>query len=391
MTIVISTPEARGGAIRAGLQLGDELAEIVDGDIAKMEGKHDKDLEEELDLNTDVIPLPARTEFRDVASVVNPSDRNHENVLIWTSLIDNLQVTDYDLVHIHNPVPIGGMVSVAVACRRAEVPYCVTTHGIRKVPTLPDQLEMNGLNTAIYNWSVLKPYKWVLRNAAHLFALSDGDKKLLQNMFPGQSISVTGNGVPLNPPMEEAGSIRDRLDINRSKPLVLFVGKLMASKGVDDLLCAFEKLDVDCTLVIIGDEVESGYAERIATMDENSVKYLGYVDKKTLNLLYQSADLFAFPTRSDVYPLCILEALASRTPVISTSVGGIPEQLSDDCGVIIPPNSPDRLATELTALITDERRRTQLSGRAMQRAREQFSWERVAISVATEYQRFLNQ
>lgn len=388
LNVVIATPKARGGAVRAGLQFGAHLDKLVSVDTIKMQGDHDDVLAEEIELDEAINQLPSYTLFRDICRHIINSEQNYSNTLIWTKLDPPQNLQSYDLVHIHNAVPLGGMLSVAVHCWLADVPYCVTTHGISKIPDFPESMEMPTPVAFIFKLGFLQPYWWVLRNAAHLFALSERDAASLRRRFANQSISVLPNGITPNLPSKDAADVvSERTNISSSTPLLLFVGKLMASKGVADLFTAYEQLDNNARLVLVGPLTNQRFADRIEEID--GAEHLGYVDQSLLDKLYQRADVFVFPTRSDVFPLVTLEAMAAKTPVVTTTVGGLPEQVTNQIGVLVPARSPERLAIEIDDLLADDERRALMEEQALKRAQEHFSWESIATQAVAEYDRII--
>lgn len=388
LNVVIATPKARGGAVRAGLQFGAHLDGQVSVNTMKMQGDYDDILADELGLKEPINQLPSHTFLRDICSRLINSDQNYSNALIWTKLNPPQNLQSYDLVHIHNAVPLAGMLSVAVHCWFAGVPYCVSTHGISKIPDLPESMEMPTPVALIFRLGFLQPYWWVLRNAAHLFALSERDAARLRRRFADQSISVLPNGVTPNPPSKDAADVvAERTSIASSTPLLLFVGKLLASKGVADLLTAYEQLDNSARLVLVGPLSDQRFADQIDEID--GAEHLGYVDQLLLDNIYQRADVFVFPTRSDVFPLVTLEAMAAQTPVVTTSVGGLSEQVTDQTGVLVPARSPERLAIEIDDLLADDERRALMGEQAFKRVQEHFSWERIAMQAAAEYDRII--
>ncbi|WP_435196360.1 glycosyltransferase family 4 protein [Natronomonas sp. EA1] len=386
LNVVVATPKARGGAIRAGLQFGEHLNRYLPTRTVKMRGKHDELLVEELSLSDGITPIPSNTGLRDICELAINSDENICNTFVWTRLNQPDPLKSYDFVHIHNAVPLWGMVSVALSCKAAGVPYCVTMHGISKIPELPESTNMSKPVKFMFENGFLRPYWWVLRNATHLFALSEGDAQTVRNRFPDQSVSVLPNGVSPNPPSANAQkTVAQEIDIAASTPLLLFVGKLIPGKGIEDLLTAFEQLDHQARLLIVGPCENPSYVERI---DNNpAADYLGYVDQSRLDSLYQCADVFVFPTRSDVFPLVTLEAMAAQTPVITTEVGGLPEQITEETGILLSPQTPTELTNALDELLNDEQRRIEMGKNAIERVRRQYSWESIAERAASVYER----
>lgn len=392
LNVVVSTPESRGGAIRAGLQLGEYLADYVKVDNLKMAGEHDEALVEELNLDAGLSTTPSRTLFRDIAGSVIDTTVNLENTVIWTELSTPKPLKDYDIVHVHNAVPLWGLLSVTLRCRITNVPYVVTTHGISKLPDLPDNVDLSKLQSLVFKQLYLRPYLNTLANAAHLFALSEGDKQRLTEYVPGQSVSVVPNGVSINRTDERTkAAVAEGLQLNRDKPILLFVGKIMRSKGVTDLLDAYEQLDTNCTLVVVGPPKDDELIERLKRYTQAEVRYLGYTKQDRLDALFKLADLFVFPTRADVFPLVTLEAMAAETPVVTTNVGGLPEQISEETGILVEPDDSEAITKAVDEFLKDKERLQNASDASLKRVRENFSWEKVAEETTTTYIDILKQ
>ena len=96
-------------------------------------------------------------------------------------------------------------------------------------------------------------------------------------------------------------------------------------------------------------------------------------DAPELLELFQQADLFCLPTYGDAAPWAVLEAMACGTPVLSTAVGGIPDQLDHGrAGVIVGHGQPRALGEAIDALLEDRGRREQLGERARARCEERY-------------------
>jgi len=392
LNVVVSTPKSRGGAIRAGLQLGERLADYVDVDNLKMEGEYDQALVEELSLSEGLSTTPSRTLFRDIAGSIIHTPLNFENTVIWTELSTPKPLDDYDIVHVHNAVPLCGLLSVALQCRVAGVPYVMTTHGISKLPNLPNNADMSKWQSLVFNQLYLRLYLNTLANAAHLFALSESDKQGISKYIPQQSVSIIPNGVSINEINgQKQEKALEKLQLDKSCPLLLFVGKIMESKGVRDLLDAYLRIDADCTLVVVGPPKNDSLVNRMNKIPDSDVRYLGYTEQMQLDALFKSADLFVFPTRADVFPLVTLEAMAAGTPVVTTTVGGLPEQISDQVGTLVEPKDTESIASAIDEFLYNEERRQMASEAALRRVREKFSWETVAERTAKEYIEILKQ
>jgi glycosyltransferase involved in cell wall biosynthesis len=157
----------------------------------------------------------------------------------------------------------------------------------------------------------------------------------------------------------------------RDQPLhLLFVGGDFTRKGGDVLLKAFRQISpsVGAVLHLVTNSPEAPEGEpRICV-------YRGVApNSERLLELFRQADIFVFPTRADCLPLAIMEAMAAGLPVITTQVGALPEAvLAGETGLIVPPDSPEALASAINLLAADPGLRAQLGFRARERALECF-------------------
>ena len=90
----------------------------------------------------------------------------------------------------------------------------------------------------------------------------------------------------------------------------------------------------------------------------------------------READLYVHATRADNHPLAVLEALAAGLPVIASRVGGIPEQLTAETGVLFESGDPQGLAAAISGLLDDPDRRARMGAAAAADARARFSLDR---------------
>ena len=100
---------------------------------------------------------------------------------------------------------------------------------------------------------------------------------------------------------------------------------------------------------------------------------------------FQAADLYLHPARADTFPLAVIEALACGTPVVATTVGGIPEQVrglnlgadgGSATGLLVPPAEPDAMARAIVDLVGNPALRRRLGENAARDARARFDVDR---------------
>ena len=204
------------------------------------------------------------------------------------------------------------------------------------------------------------------RSARHLVAWSQWAKDSLVADYgvPAGTITVIPPGIDTA-----------RWDFDRSArrpgPVnLLFVGGDFARKGGDTLLEAFARLprSLDVHLHIV--TKTRGVGEGLPRV---TVWHDVQPNSGPLLDLFAQADLFVFPTRGDCLPLAVMEALASGLPVVTTTVGALPEAVTHgETGWIVPPSDPDALADALAALASDGALRARLAAQARRVGRERF-------------------
>jgi colanic acid/amylovoran biosynthesis glycosyltransferase len=174
-------------------------------------------------------------------------------------------------------------------------------------------------------------------------------------------------------------------------PVVLCVGRLVAKKGIDDLIRAAAASTTRFDTVIIG---EGPLADSLAELAvqlgvADRVRLVGALEHSSVLALRHSADVFCLPCKigpdgdRDSMPVVIKEAMAAGLPVVSTDEVGVPEMvLHGGTGWLVPPGDPVALARALDELVSDPqlRRRMGEAGRAI--VAERFDLRQQAQAVA---------
>ncbi|HEY6317196.1 MAG TPA: glycosyltransferase [Acidimicrobiia bacterium] len=138
---------------------------------------------------------------------------------------------------------------------------------------------------------------------------------------------------------------------------ILAVGRLSHEKGHLMLLAAVAELrrrSVFARCTLVGDGPLRGRLEAEAKRleIEDVVTFTGAVSQDEMPAFFARADIFCQPSFAEGIPVVLMEAMAVGLPVVSTSVAGIPELVTDGhAGVLVPPGRPDLLADALSRLV----------------------------------------
>jgi glycosyltransferase involved in cell wall biosynthesis len=110
-----------------------------------------------------------------------------------------------------------------------------------------------------------------------------------------------------------------------------------------------------------------------------------------LKRLYEQSDIFVLPSRGDLSPVVILEAMAMELPVISTNVGGIRELVGDGVtGFVIPPDDEETLASRLRVLVSDGSLRRQFGKEARITVERRFNLDRCIGTIIDHLKKAAN-
>lgn len=167
------------------------------------------------------------------------------------------------------------------------------------------------------------------------------------------------------------------------------VGRLSREKGFDDALEALARLrrrGVEAGLLIMGEGAMRGELEALVTEHDltDRVMMPGYVREAGRCLPLLGA--FVLSSLTEGMPISILEAMAAGTPIVSTSVGEVPEMLDGGrAGLLVPPGEPAELARAMERLAGDAGLRERLAGEASRRRASLYSPEGMARAYLELY------
>ena len=234
--------------------------------------------------------------------------------------------------------------------------------------------------------------RFAYRHADCVIANSEFTRDQLLNLgVDPKRIAIIHPGVDLERfrPGYETADLRQAIGLQEHQKLILSVGRLSRRKGFDQVIAALPALidsgiDVHYAVVGIGEDREylglhalkHGVAER--------VHFLGHVEPADLPRWYQAADVFAMPNRAvnsdtEGFGMVYIEAAACGTPSIAGCAGGTGSAVLDGhTGLRVDGNHLDGVRNALQRILGDARLASHLSEAAIERARNEFSWEQVA-------------
>jgi len=219
------------------------------------------------------------------------------------------------------------------------------------------------------SWPVGAVQSLVYRRCDRIVVLSPYWRDVLAMRADERKLVVLPNAVDADAYDPEYGA---------DPPRVVFVSTLIERKGVAELIEAVDALaaaDVDVRVDLAGDGPYRDQVEALADRHE-SVRYHGYVSEARKRELLDRGSVYVLPTHAECLPIAMLEGMAGGNAVVATPVGGIPDVVDEDGGVLVPPGDPEALADALAGLLSDPERIERAGRHNRALVRESYTWER---------------
>jgi len=297
------------------------------------------------------------------------------------------------------------------------IPHVISAHSLE--PLRPWKAEQLGGGYRVSSWIERTAYE----AADAIIAVSAGMRTDVLRCYPHidpARVHVVHNGIDVTtwaaPRDTEQRAAADaviaRFGIDRSRPAVVFVGRITRQKGLPYLLRAVEQLPPDVQVVLcagapdtaeIAQEVATAVAQ-LQTQRDGVVWIEQMLPRAELIAVLDACTAFVCPSIYEPLGIVNLEAMAVGLPVVGTATGGIPEVIDDSVtGFLVPidqaddgtgtPTDPDRyvadLAQALTRMVADPEAARRMGAAGLERAREHFSWEAIADRTIEVYRAVL--
>lgn len=301
-------------------------------------------------------------------------------------LWSEIEAADAILIHFHYQFAslIAGWI-----CRMRRKPYVVFSHGsLNRYGVSGRSPWRKRLYLRLLEWGNLYCAQFV---AYHSEEEMESSIRVGRSCVVPNGIDPRSFGV-----MPRRGFFRGQHAELLEKTVFLYLGRLDAGKGLELLLPAFKRLAAVCPnvhLVLAGGD-ERGYRSTveqwIASLGLHlSVTLTGLISGETKLGVFQDADCYVLPSRSEGLSIAMLEAMYVGLPVIVTDRVGLWRTIQEQpCGWVVPFNEDRLFEAMLQAARSSER--VELGERGRSLIRSQFTWDTIARNLIARIQEYLN-
>lgn len=304
-------------------------------------------------------------------------------------------IREADVVHLYYPSPLGAYLGARMA-RAAEKP---TALSIMSQIGMDTSSAHRGRLYRAAAWGVNRgPLRYAADHADVIFSPSPGYLAANPHIARHERRAILlplGADLTRFRPDLPRDHVRRKHGIPDGVPIVLFLGSLKTThrgKGLDVLMAACAKLQhegIDHRLVVAADgELEDEFMALAASLGiRDRVVHAKGVPRDEVPLYFAGSSVFVLAsTWLEAFGLVLAEAMACETPVIGSTVGGIPYVIGD-AGLTVPPKDADALAGALRTILTELDSARELAKRGRARVEQMFTWPTTARIALDAFER----
>jgi glycosyltransferase involved in cell wall biosynthesis len=298
------------------------------------------------------------------------------------------EIKNFDVIHIHEHRTLLAA-CVHYYAKKYNVPYVIQAHG-SVLPFFQKQLLKKIFDVLFGNK--------ILNDASKAIALNETEASQYEKMgVSPNKIKIVPNGIDLsdftNSPKKS--TFRGKYSISDDTKIILYVGRIHRSKGIDLLVNSYSTLInkiPNSILVLVGPDNE--FQDELNKLCEKleireNVLFTGFVDKKEKMAAFVDADVFVTPTFTG-FPVSFLEACVFGLPIITTTKGDNLDWIDNKVGYVVPYNNKE-LSDAIFNILSDELIRKRFGDEANKLIETIFSMDSFINNIFSVYQECIEQ
>jgi glycosyltransferase involved in cell wall biosynthesis len=242
-------------------------------------------------------------------------------------------------------------------------PDCVVANWIGRMRGIPSFAHAIGSDVNVFAKRKVMRLQilFFLKGCSKIMTVSGDLERKLQGLgIPKERTQVVYNGVDGDVfKLQNRNEARSEISLSAGNKMILFVGRLSREKGCIELLDAFAQLvaikeDVVLVFVGYGSLLDELVAKASALGLSKKVMFAGPIAHADLGKWFAAANLFCLPSYMEGVPNVVMEAMSCGVPIVATNVGGIPEVVHSDAGILVNPQEVNSLTAALALCLDTE-------------------------------------
>jgi len=312
--------------------------------------------------------------------------RVFREVWLMPSMVKIFRILQADIIHAHGYRCLSSC-SARILSERKGVPFILTPHGI-----FPKRNWFNGLIKSIYDCSLGNT---LLKSSDKIIALTESNKSLLLNLGVSESKTVIiENGVDITKYKELPKFKMTKKKNGFFGPVLLYVGRIAWHKSLEKVIEALPSITKEfpsAKFLMVGPDCANGSTNLLRLAKklrvEDSVVMTGRVSESQLHFYYSIADVFILPSLYEGLSLSMLEAMASKIPLIMCSSAEVSDVLTHgEDALILKDGTNDEISGSVNLLLNHSGLREKLRQNAYGLVLRKYTWKAVVDKLESIYE-----
>nr|MDO8081417.1 glycosyltransferase family 4 protein [Candidatus Freyarchaeota archaeon] len=293
------------------------------------------------------------------------------------------EIRNFDVIHLHAFRSYQNVIAHYYA-KRYEIPYVLQAHG-SAAPSL-EKRKLKKLYDLIWGYKILK-------DASKAIALTKTEVEQYKKMGLGENkIEIIPNGInPSEYQLPPKGRFKTKYRIKDDEKIVLYLGRIHRSKGIDLLINSFDVLTRtldNVKLVVLGPD--DGFLNEALSMSKklgSKVLFKGFVNAEEKLEALTDADVFVTPMFNG-FPLTFLEACIAGLPIVTTQLGDVLNWVNNRVG-FVSTATPEDLAKAIYKILYNNSLREKFSQNCREIVYKEFSIDNVVTKLENLYRNLI--